>query len=89
MSPIRLKTPPKSNKQVQEYVSAVQSGMNAHFVVKSSNGWSVKRVNAKKSSGIFATKQEAVAKARSIARNQGTGVYVFAADGHLSDKFAY
>lgn len=89
MSPIRLKTPPKNNRQVQEYVTAAQSGMNAHFVVKSDSGWSVKRANAHKASGVFATKKEAIAKAKSIAKNQGTGVYVFGTDGKLSDRFAY
>lgn len=89
MSPKVLQTPSRHNKQIQEYVNAVQDGMNIQFVVKSDRGWSVQRANAKKATGVFSTKQEAVSKAKDIAKNQRTGVYVFGVDGLISEQYAY
>ena len=79
-----LPTPPKDNRQVHEYVSAVNRGLDSHFVVPSEKGWAVRKPKATRASGVFATKAEAVTHAKKVAANQRTQLYVFNKDGTLS-----
>lgn len=39
----KLSTPVKSNKQIQEYLSAVDKGMSGSFVVSNGRGWYVRK----------------------------------------------
>lgn len=79
-----LPRPPKDNKQVNEYVTAVQRGLESHFVVSTGKGWSVRRPKAERASGVFETKAEAIAHAKKVSASQKTNLYVFNRDGTLS-----
>ncbi len=61
---------------------------NSHHVVynKNSDQWSVKRPGAQRSSGNFNTKNQAIAAAREISRNQGTELYIHNKDGKFKQK---
>ena len=37
----------------------------------------------------YNTKREAIARAKTIAKNQRSSVYVLGNDGHISEQFAY
>jgi len=63
--------------------------MNAHFVAKSHDGWRIRRLHAQKATGVYNTKREAIARAKTIAKNQRSSVYVLGNDGHISEQFAY
>lgn len=81
-----LPPPAKSNKQVQEYVDAVERGRNSYFVIQNGKGWYVRKASVRISPGkLFPTKAEAerVAKARAARRN--SKVLVFDSKGSLKD----
>lgn len=81
-----LRPPAKSNKQVQEYINAVEKGRNSYFVVQNGKGWYVRKASVRTSPGkLFPTKSEAerVAKARAAKRN--SKVLVFDRNGSLED----
>ncbi|WP_137596728.1 DUF2188 domain-containing protein [Paucilactobacillus kaifaensis] len=60
--------------------------IDANEVVKyTDNGWAVMAQGAKKASAIFDTKKEAVAAAKSIARNKRSNVKEYRKDGSLID----
>lgn len=69
--------------------------MDSHHVVPAKNGgWNVKRSGAKQASVHTQTKAEAIAKARSISRNQGTELLIHNKNGkigyrdsHCNDPF--
>ena len=75
---------PKNNRQVQEYVDAVQRGLDSHFVLYTAQGWIVRKPKASRASGIFNTKAEAVAHAKKISSNQNTPLFVYNRDGSLA-----
>ena len=60
-------------------------GKNQH-VVPSGDSWSVRRAGSSRSSGVFKTKPEAVTAARSIAKNQGTDIYIHGEDGRIQKR---
>jgi|ERR1039458_5497996 hypothetical protein len=81
-----LPPPAKSNKQVQEYINAVEKGRNSYFVVQNGQGWYVRKASVRTRPGkLFPTKAEAerVAKARAARRN--SKVLVFDNKGSLRD----
>lgn len=54
-----------------------------HVVHNSKGGWDVKRSGAKRSSGHFMTKEQAVSAGRQISRNQGTEFVVHGMNGRI------
>ena len=56
----------------------------SHHVVHNPNGgWNVKRSGAQRSSGHFATKEQAVNAGRQISRNQGTEFVIHGMNGRI------
>ncbi len=58
-------------------------------VVPNGNKWSVRRTGAARASGIYETQREAIAVARTIARNQGTELYVHGRDGRIRERDSF
>ena len=57
---------------------------SSHHVVHNPNGgWDVKRSGAQRSSGHFATKEQAVNAGRQISRNQGTEFVIHGMNGRI------
>ena len=63
----------------------MSSKRNQH-VVPHADGWAVRGDGAERASGVYDTKAEATAAARSIARNQGTELVVHGRDGRIQSK---
>ena len=60
---------------------------NQHHVVSNPNGgWDIRKDGAERSSGHFATKAQAVDRAREISRNARTELVIHNLDGKISQK---
>lgn len=55
-----------------------------HVVPNPGGGWDVKKGGAKRASGHYDTKADAVDKAREISRNQSTELVIHNKDGKIS-----
>jgi hypothetical protein len=74
----QLKPPAKSNKQVQEYVQAVEKGLNSYFVIQKGTGWSVRKASTRPSSArLYTSKTEAIRNAEKNAAKRGSKVFIF------------
>jgi uncharacterized protein YdaT len=62
------------------------SGKRNQHVVPRPDGWAVLGERAGKATGNFDTKAEAVARAREIAKNQGTELVIHGKDGRIQSK---
>ena len=58
-------------------------------VVPSNGKWSVRRAGASKATKSYATQAEAISRAREIARNQGTELYIHGRDGRIRERDSY
>ncbi len=58
-------------------------------VVPNGGRWNVRRAGSVKASGTFATQDQAIDKAREIARNQGTELYIHGRDGRIRERNSY
>jgi uncharacterized protein YdaT len=58
-------------------------------VVPNGDKWSVRRAGAARASGTYATQEEAAERAREIARNQGTELYIHGRDGRIRQRDSY
>ncbi|WP_110709230.1 DUF2188 domain-containing protein [Salinicola sp. CR57] len=56
-----------------------------HVVPNPNGGWDVKRDGAKRASGHFATKDEAMDYGRGVSRNQGTEFIPHRKDGRIQN----
>ena len=56
-----------------------------HIVPNSNGGWDVKRENAKRSSGHYETKKEAMEAGRRMSINQGTELIPHRKDGTIQN----
>lgn len=58
-------------------------------VVPNRGKWSVRRAGASRATGTYGTQEEAIERARDIARNQGTELYVHGRDGRIRERSSY
>lgn len=58
-------------------------------VVPNGGKWSVRRAGASRVSGTFVTQQEAIERARELAKNQSTELYVHGRDGRIRERTSY
>jgi len=58
-------------------------------VVPSGGKWAVRRSGAERASGVYLTQEEAVRRARELARNQGAELYIHGRDGRIRDRASY
>ncbi|MFS2149498.1 MULTISPECIES: DUF2188 domain-containing protein [unclassified Rhizobium] len=58
-------------------------------VVPNGEKWSVRKAGASRASGTYDTQREAVDKAREIARNQQTELYIHGRDGRIRERNSY
>ncbi len=82
MRRIKYKTN-QNDPQIKAYKEAVERGKKNHHVLFKENSWVVIRAGTQKAIDMFKTQIEAITRAESIARNQGTAVYVHGTDGRI------
>lgn len=58
---------------------------NQHHVVPHDGDWAVKKSGAKRASGVYDTKEDAVDAGREISRNQGTEFIIHKKDGTIQN----
>lgn len=58
-------------------------------IVKNGDNWQLKQDNAKRSSGIFPTQAQAIARGRDIAQRQREELTVHGVDGKIRAKWSY
>ena len=58
-------------------------------VLPNGEKWSVRRAGASKASGTYATQGEAIERAREIARNQSTELFIHGKDGRIRERDSY
>jgi TRAP-type C4-dicarboxylate transport system substrate-binding protein len=78
-----LPTPPSTNKQVREYLTAVEKGYNSIFVTATSKGWNVLLPKDKKIVGTYTDKTAALAEAKKLAQAHNGEYFVFDEAGEL------
>lgn len=60
-----------------------------HVISKIGGGWSVHRQGADRASGTFGSKNEAVGRAREIARKEGAELMIHGRDGTIKESTTY
>lgn len=78
-----------TNQQIQSYVAAAKRGLQSQHVIRSSNGWSVKRAGALRASRTFATQSEAIRYGKSVARSGKTELFIHGTDGRIRERNSY
>ena len=68
---------------------AISSKKTSIHVVPSKSGWKVVRPSASRASSVNSIKKNAVTKAKAIARNDQTTVYVHRSDGKITSVMSY
>jgi uncharacterized protein YdaT len=58
-------------------------------VVPSGGKWRVRASGSKRASGVFRTQEEAIVRAKEMARNQGTELYIHGKDGRIRERSSY
>lgn len=60
-----------------------------HVIPKIDGGWSVRKEGAERASHTFPSKDEAIGRAREIARKESTDLYVHRRDGTIKESATY
>lgn len=79
----------QNDPQVKAYKEAVEKGRKDHHVVYKEDSWIVIRGDAQRPLNTFNTQEEAIKRAKSIARSQGTAVYIHGVDGRIRERENY
>lgn len=72
MNRVNLKPKNPNNKVLKAYSQAVKKGSKTLHIIKTENGWSVKKIRNKRASRVFNTQKEA----REYAKQRNVGVYI-------------
>lgn len=79
-----LTPPTKTNKQVREYVEAVEAGLDSYFVVQNGKGWYVRKASVRTSNGkLFPTKETAIEQAKKLSTKMKSEYLIFNNNGTL------
>lgn len=79
----------QNDPQIKAYKEAVEKGKKNHHVVPAQGGWVIIGGGAGKPIDTFGTQHEAIEKAKSIAQNSGTSVYIHGSDGRIRETESY
>ncbi|MCD5325433.1 MULTISPECIES: DUF2188 domain-containing protein [Pontibacillus] len=79
----------KRDDQGQRSESRPELLEKGEHVVAHEEGWAVQTEQAKKPSDVFDQKQEAIDRAKEIAKNKGTKVIIHKKDGSIQDQTSY
>ncbi len=82
----QLPLPPKSNKQVQEYITAIDKGYHSQFVRPVGKNWSIRHAATGEHGGTFPTREQAIIKAKKLAAAHNSEVIVFGKDGNITER---
>lgn len=58
-------------------------------VVPTGRKWAVRKAGSARTTETFATQREAIARAREIAKNQGTELYIHGKNGRIRQRDSY
>ncbi|CAN5684227.1 DUF2188 domain-containing protein [soil metagenome] len=72
------------NRNMEIWADGPPEGKDQH-ILPHDRGWAVKAEGAGQATKVFSRKEDAVARARDIARNQEANIVIHAADGKISD----
>ena len=61
----------------------------SQHVVPNDGKWSVRRAGSERASGTYDTQDEAIKRARIIAQNQETELYIHGQDGRIRERNTY
>lgn len=79
----------QNDPQIRAYKEAVERGRQDHHVVYKDDLWRVIRGDTQRPLETFSTQQEAIKRAKFIARSQGTAVYIHGVDGRIRERENY
>lgn len=83
----RKALPKKDTAQIRSYVAAVKAGEQSRHVVKTADGWAVKKTGADPASKIFDTQKEAVVAAKRTTDRTAAGfVFIHGRDGRIRGR---
>lgn len=79
-----LPKPSPSNKQIQEYMTAVRKGISSQFIIHMENGtWNLRPALEPKQAITFDSKELAIKKAKQNAKTKKGTIFIFGQDGSL------
>lgn len=82
-----LTPPARSNKQVREYVQAVEKGLDSYFVIQNGKGWYVKKASLRSGNGkFFPTKEAALGQAKKLSSARSSEYLIFNNKGTLISR---
>ncbi|GGB44604.1 hypothetical protein GCM10011409_22760 [Lentibacillus populi] len=81
--------PTERSKEGKRYENNPERLNEGEHVIAHEEGWAVTSSKAKKPSAVFATKDEAVNRAKEIAQNKGTALTVHKQDGSVQATYSY
>ncbi|WP_149473251.1 DUF2188 domain-containing protein [Oceanobacillus polygoni] len=78
--------PTMRSKEGKKYSSNPERLEEGEQVIAHENGWAVKSSGAERANEVFDKKDEAVKRAKEIAKNKGTTLTIYKQDGTVQDK---
>ena len=58
-------------------------------VIPNGDKWSVRKAGSSRASAVFNTQKEAIERARDIAQNQQTELYIHGKDGRIRERSSF
>ncbi|WP_373895000.1 DUF2188 domain-containing protein [Virgibacillus natechei] len=81
--------PTQRSEEGEKYDNNPERLEEAEEVVAHEEGWAVQSSNAERASDIFEKKDDAIKRAREVARNKGTSLTIYKQDDTIQKTYSY
>ncbi|UJL46913.1 DUF2188 domain-containing protein [Virgibacillus sp. NKC19-16] len=81
--------PTQRSEEGKKYENNPERLEEAEEVVAHEDGWAVQSSNADRASDVFENKDDAIKRAREIAKNKGTSLTIYKQDGSIQETYSY
>jgi len=76
MNRVNLKPKNPNNKVLKAYSQAVYKGSKSLHIIKTENGWTVKKIRSKRASRVFDTQKKAKDYAQKRHQTEGVNIFI-------------
>ncbi len=79
----------QNHPQIKSYKQAVEKGRESQHVLPRDGSWVIKRAGASRASKVFSTQEEAKSAGMTIAKSQGSSLFVHGKDGRIRARIDF
>lgn len=85
---IPLKRRNLNNPQIHSYTEAIRLGQESYHIFPEDSGWEIKQIGIRSSIELFATKKEAISRAKELVSKNKSDIFIHSQNGLIESRIS-